>query len=110
MPEELKEAPVKPLLKNANLDLLDKNYRPVSNLSFLSKLIERVVAKQLVDHVEKNNLIEQNQLAYRHSTVLRQLMKVRDDILMAIDNKEVMSLVLSDLSAAFDTIDHHICL
>ena len=60
MPGELKEALVKPLVKKANLEVIDKNYRPVSNLSFLSKLIKRVVAEQLVDHVE-NNIMEQNQ-------------------------------------------------
>ena len=109
MPEEHKEELVKPLLKKANLELIDKNYRPVSNLSFLSKLIKRVVAEQLVDHVEKSNLMEQNQLAYRqfHSTETT-LIKVRDDILKAIENKEVMCLVLLDLSAALDTIDHEI--
>ena len=70
---------------------------------------EKVVAEQLVDHVEKNNLMEQNQLAYRqfHSTETT-LIKVRDDILKATENKEVMCLVLLDLSAAFDTIDHEI--
>ena len=106
MPEELKEALVKPLLKNANLDLVDKNYRLVSNLSFLSKLIKRVVGKQLLDHVEKNNLMEQNQSAYGqfHSTETT-CIKVRDDILRGIDNKEVMCLVLLDLSATFNTID-----
>ena len=107
-PDAFKESLVKPLLKKENLDLVYKNYRPVSNLQFISKLVERVAAEQLVDHVNRNNLMEVNQSAYRefHSTETA-LVKVREDILKAIDNKEIMCLVLLDLSAAFDVIDHH---
>ena len=107
-PDAFKESLVKPLLKKANLDLVYKNYRPVSNLQFISKLIERVAAEQLVDHVNRNNLMEANQSAYRefHSTETA-LVKVREDILKAIDNKEIMCLVLLDLLAAFNVIDHH---
>ena len=77
-------------------------------MQFISKLIERVAAEQLVDHVNRNNLMEVNQSAYRefHSTETA-LVKVREDILKAIDNKEILCLVLLDLSAAFDVIDHH---
>ena len=107
-PNAFKESLVKPLLKKANLDLVDKNYTPVSNLQFISKLIERVAAEQLVDHVNRNNLMEVNQSAYRefHRTETA-LVKVREDILKAIDNKEILCLVLLDLSAAFNVIDHH---
>ena len=67
--DSLKEALVCPLLK-INLNLLDKNYHPVSNLSFLSKVIEHMVASQLVEYVDRNDLMEANQSAYRrnHST------------------------------------------
>ena len=51
-PESLRKALVKPLLKKANLDLLDRNYRPVSNLGYASKLMEWVAAAQLVNHIE----------------------------------------------------------
>ena len=107
-PDAFKESLVKPLLKKANLDLVDKNYRPVSNLQFISKLIERVAAEQLVDHINRNNLMEVNQPAYRefHSTETA-LVKVSEDILKAIDNKENLCLVLLDLLAAFDVTDHH---
>ena len=99
---------MKPLLKKANLDLVDKNYRPVSNLQFISKLIERVAAEQLVDHVNRNSLMEVNQSAYREfHTTETALVKVREDILKAIDNKEILCLFLLNLSAAFDVIDHH---
>ena len=105
---ELKRAFVTPLLKKAILDSeILKNYRPVSNLSFLSKLIERIVCVQLVDHLKQNNLYEVLQSAYRqqHSTETA-LLRVQNDLLQAVDKHGGAILVLLDLSAAFDTIDH----
>ena len=69
-PEDLKEALVKQLLKKANLDLIDKNYRPVSNLEFMGKTIEHTVTSQLTQHISENSLLEPMQSAYRsgHST------------------------------------------
>lgn len=107
-PSIFKNALVKPLLKKPSLDTnILKNYRPVSNLSFISKLIEKCVIKQLQDHLEKNNLSEVYQSAYRsgHSTETA-LLKVSNDILRAVDDGKATCLVLLDLSAAFDTIDH----
>ena len=88
-----------------------QNYRPVQNLSFISKVVERVVAQQLTSHMRENNLHEQMQSAYRqnHSTETA-LLKVHSDILSAVDNGCVVVLVLLDLTAAFDTIDHGILL
>ena len=108
----LKNALLRPLLKKATLEVtLLKNFRPVSNLSYLSKLIERVVCKQLKDFAVQSGNLEDYQSAYRqgHSTETALLM-VKDDILAAIDNQEVMSLVLLDLSVAFDTISHSLLL
>ena len=107
MPKALKKAIITPLLKKIGLELINRNYRPVSNLAFLSKLIERVIAAQLVEHFVNNNLMDIFQSAYReaHSTETA-LLKVQNDILMAIDKGNVVLLVLLDLSAAFDTIDH----
>ena len=53
-PMEYKEALVRPLLKKAGLPLIDKNYRPVSNLAFIGKLIEQMVADQLNDHIQNS--------------------------------------------------------
>ena len=88
-----------------------KNYRPVSNLSFLSKLLERVVLLQLTDHVSRNNLLERNQSAYRqnHSTETA-LLHITNCLLESTDQGRVSILSLLDLSAAFDTIDHNILL
>lgn len=107
----LKRAIIVPLLKKLGLELELKNYRPVSNLSFLSKLIEKIVAGQFVDHLIKNKLFDPLQSAYRkgHSTETA-LLKVQNDILIDIDNNNVSILVMLDLSAAFDTIDHEVLL
>ena len=65
-PSELKSAVIKPLLKKPNLDPeVLKNYRPVSNLSFISKVIEKVVASRLLDHMVDNDLLEPFQSVYR---------------------------------------------
>ena len=112
MPSNLKEAVLIPLLKKICLDPeLFKNFRPVSNLTFLSKLIELVVALRLHDHMKINNLYEEFQSSYRkfHSTETA-LTSVHDDILRHIDEKQCVILLLLDLSAAFDTIDHNILL
>lgn len=112
VPEQLKRAIVRPLLKKASLDPdLLKNYRPISNLSFISKLIERVVASRICSHLESHSLLETYQSAYRsfHSTESA-LLRVQNDILASLDKKQVVALVMLDLSAAFDTIDHDILL
>ena len=108
VPRAFKVAHVTPLLKKAGLDQDNlKNYRPVSNLSFLSKLLEKVVARRIDNHLDDQKLREPYQSAYTkfHSTETA-LMKVQSDILQALDQKKVAVLVLLDLSAAFDTIDH----
>ena len=86
-----------------------KNYRPVSNLSFISKILERIVFNQITDHLIKNNLIETFQSAYKsgHSTETA-LLRVVNDLFCFIDEGNVSLLTMLDLSAAFDTIDHDI--
>ena len=110
-PDTLKEAVVKPLVKKANLDLIEKNYRPVSSLSFLGKLMERVVTSQVMDHIEKSHLMESFQSAYhqKHSTETV-LLKVKTDLHNDMHNQEITCLVLPDLSVAFDMVDHSILL
>ena len=68
MPELMKEAMINLILKKPHLDKDTlNNYRPVSNLPFVLKLIERVVAKQLVSHLKDDHLSEKYQSAYRQS-------------------------------------------
>ena len=111
-PTIFKQALVTPLLKKPSLDPnILKNYRPISNLSFLSKITEKVVLKQLTDYLNCNNLFPKQQSAYRpsHSTETA-LLKVSNDILQALDSGNISVLSFLDLSAAFDTIDHSILL
>ena len=112
MPSALKMACVHPLLKKLSLDRdILRNYRPVSTLSHLSKVIEKVVALRLSDHLDSQNLNEPFQFAYRrlHSTETA-LLRVCSDIRAALDRRKGTLLVLLDLSPAFDTIDHTILL
>ncbi len=106
-PSSLKTANVTPLIKKPSLDVnILKNYRPVSNLAFTGKLIEKTVLARLNEHMTSQGLHEQLQSAYRpqHSTETA-LMKVQHDITQDLDNGKAVMLVLLDLSAAFDTIN-----
>ena len=108
IPSQLKHALILPLIKKLLLDPeILKNYRPVSNLPYISKLIERIVAARLVKHLVSNNLYEEYQSAYRqlHSTETA-LLRVQNDIQQIVDTDGAAILILLDLSAAFDTIDH----
>ena len=100
-PKKFQEAHVRPLLKLNEL----KNYRPVSHLSFVSKILEKVVANRLQAHIKHNHLSDLLQSAYRkHHSTESALLKVNSDISM--DKGEVTAMTLLDLSVAFDTIDH----
>ena len=101
---------MRPLLKKPGLDSSDlKNYRPVSNLPLLSKVLERLVLKQLLSHLAQNDLNEMFQSAYRkHHSTETAILRVCNDFLKEADDRKVNLLVLLDLSAAFDRIDHNI--
>ena len=103
----LKESVIIPLLKKLNLDSEQfRNYRPIVNLQFLSKLIEKVVLKQLLTHMKSNHLECPDQFAYKknHSTETI-LLQVVDEVLIGFDEGSCTILVLLDMSAAFDTVD-----
>ena len=112
VPHAFKQALVTPLIKKKTLCRNEfKNYRPISNLRFLSKILERVVAKRLNAHIEEQLLSNKVQSAYKrfHSTETA-LLKIHNDIICNMDNGKVTALTLLDLSAAFDSIDHSILL
>ena len=105
--EGMKESIVVPLLKKAGLNPeILKNYRPVADLVFLSKLSERVVAIRLDEHMCKNNLNCDFEHGYKpyHSTETM-LLRLVNDVLLSFDNNNATMLLLIDLSAAFDTVD-----
>lgn len=111
-PFTFKTAYVSPLLKKSSLCKEDmKNYRPVSNLSFISKLLEKLVASRIKTHMDNSDTANPFQSAYRqHHSTETALLKIHNDVLMAMDKGKVTALTLLDLSAAFDTIDHDILL
>ena len=112
LPHSQKGAIVTPVLKKTGLDPDDpKNYRPISNLTFLSKIIERLVVSRLSEYLNEFNLLPSVQSAYRsgHSTETA-VLKVASDIWGGMDRGKVTLLRLLDLSAAFDTVDHDILL
>ena len=112
VPMKLKEAALTPIIKKEALDHeLYPSYRPISNLRFVSKAIEKVVAARLNEHLNNGDLMEPFQSAYRagHSTETA-LTRVHNDVLRAIDDGQCVILILLDLSAAFDTVDHSILL
>ena len=109
LPSCFKTAHITPLLKKAGLLDILKNYQPVSNLSYISKVIEKAVARQINEHIADEGISSENQSAYRvfHSTETA-LLKIQNDIATSMDKGAAVGLVLLDLSAAFNTIDHSI--
>lgn len=107
MPKSFKHALITPIPKKPNAQSDMKNYRPISNLPFVSKVIERIVINQLSEYCDQHNLNESLQSAYRHNhSTETALLKVTNDILVNMDNQSVTLLTLLDLSAAFDTVPH----
>ena len=109
-PNDLKSGVVKPLFKKTTLDSNDmKNYRPIYNISFLLQLKERVIANQLQLHLSSNGFLSEYQSAYRkfHSSETA-LLRVQSDVLVSLDSGHSTTLLLLDLSAAFDTIVYNI--
>lgn len=112
VPLNMKSAIVNPLLKKLTLDQdCLKNYRPVSNLTFVSKLVEKAVDMHVSDHMNTHGLFAKMQSAYRpNHSVESALIRVHNDILLEFDKSKGVILVLLDNSAAFDTLDHDLLL
>ena len=107
-PDALKIAHISPLIKKQSLDRENpQNYRPIANLEYLAKTIERAVAAEIQSYLARNDLFGNMQSAYRKN---RSVKTALNDLLLAVDQGQEAVLILLDYSAAFDTIDHHIML
>ena len=106
----LKSAVLSPLLKTPDADFLQfKNFRPISNLKALSKIIEKSVALKLNNYLMNNNLHDNFQSVYKvHHSTETAMVRVQDDTLHAIDGNKAVLLLILDLSGAFDTVSHEI--
>ena len=111
VPTSQKAAIITPLLKKIGFDKNDrKNYRPVSNLSFISKMLERVVYSQMPNFLEENDALSSTQSAYRrYQSTESALLKVYFDLCMALSPGHVALLGLLDMSAAFDIVTSVYC-
>ena len=109
--EDCKTAILRPLLKKSGLDLINSNYRPVSNLSFIYKLVKQAVMNQFDTHCKLNGITPTYQLAYKqfHSCETA-MIKIVNDTLWAMEHKNITILAIIDLSTTFDTVDHKVLL
>ena len=109
-PEGGKVAIVKPILKKPNLDPFDlKSWRPISNIGFASKIVERLAIRRFNQHVSTHDLLPKYQSAYRpHYSTETAISVVFNDIARTVDAGQICTMVMLDLSAAFDTVDHGI--
>ena len=112
IPSSLKKGTIYPSIKKQTLDQEEfTSYRLITNVAFLSKTLERVVAAQTINYLTDNDLMSKLQSAYRrfYSTETA-LLCVYNDTLLALDSRQEVVPVLLDLSSAFDTIDHDVLL
>lgn len=106
VPPELKLAAINSVIKKPASDISDlSNYRPISNLPFLAKVLELVVATQLNNYLVLYSLLEPFQCGFRKGQSTKTaLVRVINDLCIAADSGTCNNLVLLDLRAAFDTI------
>lgn len=109
-PRAWRIAHILPIPKNKN-PVSFSHYRPISILPFLSKVLERIVHRQLNDYILKYNILSKYQSGFRmgHSTVTA-LVKVCDDLRSNMDNKQLSILTLLDFSNAFNAVDFELLL
>ena len=109
-PSELKLAKVVPIFKAGDTSAIN-NYRPISVLSFFSKVYEKIVYNHVLDFVDDNNVLYDYQYGFRHSHSTQQaIITLIDRISKSLDKGDIAIIILLDLKKAFDTVDHRILL
>ena len=109
-PAEWKKAKVIPLLKKGD-PLCPSNYRPVALLPILSKVLEKVVFKQVLEYVEQNGILHPSHHGSRpHHSTSTAVIEMYSSWVDAIEAGEMAGVVMLDLSAAFDLVDHDLLL
>ena len=99
-----------PILKKPQFNSLSpSNYRPISNLSIHSKILERVISSQLITYLTTNKIPNIFQSAYiPHKYTESALTLITSDLLSGLNNNRGTILFLLDMSSAFDTLDHNV--
>ena len=111
MPNVFKEALLRSLLKRSTLDLIFKHYCPVSNLSYISKLIKWAVYNNFMNYTKEMGNLEELQSTYREGHSMESaLLKVKTDILNSMDKQKLICLILLNVGAAFDMVSHNLLL
>ena len=109
-PHLWKHPHVVPFYKNGDVDDVG-NYRPISLLPIISKVLEKIISNQLMEFLESHNLLSKSQHGFRANlSTETALMKVNERIYENIDKQEISLLLLLDLSKAFDSVSHDILL
>ena len=109
-PSELKLAKVVPIFKAGDTSAIN-NYRPISVLSFFSKVFEKIVYNHVLDFIDDNNVLYDYQYGFRHSHSTQQaIITLVDRITKSLDKGHIAITILLDLKKAFDTVDHRILL
>ena len=107
-PDNLKHSVIRPLLTSKDKEDL-ASYRPVANLKYLGKLIERIAGSFINDFVTEQSLQDPRQSAYmKNHSVETAVVHLCSDVLVAMDEGNITAVVLLNLSSAFDTVDHDI--
>ena len=111
IPKSMKRAKVVPIFKNIGSREIMKNYRPVSLLPVLSKILERIVYNRLFEYLVKHKILHTSQYGFQTNLSCQlAILEVQDRLIRTLNNRECCVGVFVDLSKSFDTLDHNILL